>query len=430
MFPTNTSSTQKPILPKPPAPKPPAPPAPEAELQVAPSREYKAGLDSHIDIATEAVRLIKGPGDALNLMSGKKFREVRSQLDLNVPYTGVHAQSGVTPSVQDVPNPDSPDGKWDPTQFMPRFVFDKAEDAFPVAPNFDGDTDLNNNAPEKADGAPGSYEDGKIGGDQPLTGAFTATKKGEYTVLTYSFYHAQNKAGHYHRNDYSTAQVYLKPGPDGKLAPTHLSTSWHHGSVLTPWNDMKQDDQGRPVVKVNLGSHALEVMDKDAEMPTEGLQIDGNGQATLNGEPTGHELHFEALQTNVKNAKYLDPKSEEAQPRLKAMQWGEAAMNPFLPEVYRDAPTLPEELLARGYNLAKDKAGEVYGKVEDKVSDGYHQVEDVVSDGVDKVQDVVSSGVDKVEDVASDAKDTVTDLASDGKDVADKAWGEIKGLFS
>ena len=94
-------------------------------------------------------------------------------------------------------------------------------------------------------------------------------------------------------------------------------------------------------------------------------------------------------------------------------------MNPFLPEVYRDAPTLPEELLSRGLNIAEEKAKDVYG-----------DVKDTVSDGVDKVEDVVSDGVDKVEDVASDAKDTVEDLASDGKDVADKAWGEIKGLFS
>ena len=94
-------------------------------------------------------------------------------------------------------------------------LFDKAEDALPVSPTFDGDTDLDNNAAEKEDGPAGHYKDGVIGGDQKLSSGFAVTKKGDYTVLSYSFYYPHNKAGDYHHNDYSTAQVYLKPGPDG-----------------------------------------------------------------------------------------------------------------------------------------------------------------------------------------------------------------------
>ena len=176
----------------------------------------------------------------------------------------------------DVPNPDSKDGKWDPLEHMPRFVFHPKEDAFPVSPSFDGDPKLENNGPATPDGK-GNYKDGFIGGDQRLSGAYTVTKKGEYTVLTYSFYYAHNKAVHYHANDYSTAQVFLKPGKDGKLKPEFLVTSWHHGSVITPWKDLAKDKDGRPVIAVNLGSHALQPLGKGQKVPTGGLQIGGDG---------------------------------------------------------------------------------------------------------------------------------------------------------
>ena len=51
------------------------------------------------------------------------------------------------------------------------------------------------------------------------------------------------------------------------------------------------------------------------------------------------KLQFDAFQTNVKGATYLDPQSDEAKPRVKAMSWGAAAIDPFLPEVYENAPS-------------------------------------------------------------------------------------------
>jgi hypothetical protein len=399
-------------------PAAPAVPTPPAELKVAPSRDFEAGFDSVKDQTTEIMRLIKGPGDSLNLSSGKRFSEARLSLDAKVPYQGVHGQKGLTPSAQDVPNPDSPDGKWDPYALMPRFVFDKAEDAFPIAPDFDGDTDVNNNGHSSGTAKDGHYKDGVIGGDQALNGAFNVTKKGEYTIATYSFYYATNKGGHYHENDYSTAQVYMKPGKDGKLEPTHLFTSWHHGAVLTPWKDLQKDDQGRPMVKVNLGTHALEAYAQGDKPDPEGLQIAGDGRAELNGKPTDHKLSFETFQTNVAGAEYLDPADPASKARMQAMQWGDAAMNPFLPELFEKAPSAFEQFLNRGLDEA-DKF------IDKQVDQGVDFVKDKAGDVVDAVDDAK----DKVVDVADDAKDKVVDFASDGADAAAKGWDKLTGLL-
>lgn len=355
------------------------------ELRVAPSRSFKPGVGSAASIAKETVEALRGPGDALNLMSGKKFRMIREELDAATPYTGLHAPRGETPRATDIPNPDSPDGKWDPYQFMPRFVFEKGEDALPVSPTFDGDTNWDNNGPSSPGAKDGHYQDGIIGGDQPLNGAFTVTKKGDYHILTYSFYYAHNKAGSYHENDYSTAQVYLKPGPDGKLAPTHLMTSWHHGALLTPWSDLGKDDQGRPMVRVQLGSHALQPFGRGEKAPTDGLHIQGDGQAVLEGRPVSQRLEFEAFQTNVSDARYLDPAHAESVARLETMRWGEAAMNPFLPKLFEDAPPAWEQVAQRGL--------------------------DSVKSGLDKARDAASKGLDEA------------------REAAGSAWGKLKGLF-
>lgn len=335
------------------------------ELRVSASRSFKPGLGSALGIFAESLRQFGQPGDKLNMMSGHRFREVRAKLEPDTAYFGVHARSGSASSADEVPNPDAPDGRWDPYAFMPRFAFDPAEDAFPISPDFDGDASLTNNSPATADAPRGNYVDGVIGGKQPLTGGFAVSRKGGYTVLTYSFYYATNKAGGYHQNDYSTAQVYLKPGKGGKLEPAYLATSWHHGAKLTPWSELKKDPQGRPIVGVYLGSHALEVLD---QVPSKGLQLQGDGRAVLNGKPLDQRLGFEAFQKNVAGARYLDPASPASALRLRAMTWGDMALNPFLPETYAEAPPYWKQLLASartktlaGLGALKDKAEGVLG---------------------------------------------------------------------
>lgn len=325
-----------------------------ASTKISESRNFKDSKAESQKLYTEWAKLMKeAPGKGMNLV-GKRLTETREKFEKDpVPYTGVKLDKSGKATATDVPNPDSPDGKWDPYQDMPRFLFHPEEDAFPVSPTFDGDLKLGNNGPKTADGK-GNYQDGFIGGDQSLSGGFTVTKKGEYHVLTYSFYYATNKAVHYHPNDYSTAQVFLKEGKDGKLHPEYLATSWHHGSVLTPWEDLAKDKDGKPVVAVNLGSHALQPLSKGQEIPTEGLQIGGDGRAVLNGKPLRHKLQFDAFQTNVTGANPLDPSSKEAQPRVKAMSWGALGIDPFLPEVYQSAKNeyvdMGERLLKKAWN--------------------------------------------------------------------------------
>lgn len=368
-------------------PSSPTPPS----YQVAPSRDFKPSLKTKVPMVTEYLEVLKGPGETLNLTTGKRFREVRDQLDRTVPHRGLHYMEDGSVKAFNVPNPDSPDGSWDPLQWMPRITFDNKEDAFPVSPTFDGDLDYNNNGPDTP-GGQGAYKDGSIGGNQPLSSAYTVTKKGDYHILTYSMYYAHNKAMDYHKNDYSTVQVYLKPGPDGKLAPTHVATSWHHGSILTPWEDFAKDSDGRPVVKVHLGSHAVQPIGKGDKWDTDGLNITGKGEAVFDGKPIGQKMGFEVFQTNIQGATYMDPARPTSKPRLTAMGWGEAAKNPFLPEVYdQDGHALL--VLAKRLLVA----------------------------GREKVEGVVEDVADKAKDVAADAVDT-------GKKVLGKIGGALSSL--
>jgi hypothetical protein len=346
--------------------------------QVAPSRSFKTDLKSDVKtglaIADEIVHVLQAPGDKLNILSGQRFRELCDQLETPTPYTGVVRNADGRGQATDVPNPDSPDGSWDPTAFMPRFVFDEAEDALPVSPDFDHNTELADNAANHVGDEAGHYQDGVIGGDQKLSSGFTVTKKGAYTVLTYGFYYTTNKAGEYHSNDYSTTQIYLLPGPDGKLAPAYIANSWHYGSVLTPWKDVKKDADGRAIVGVNLGSHALELRD---HAPAEGLSIRGDGQAELGGKPIDQSMSFDVFQKNVKGARYLDPATPEATPRLSAMSWGAAGLDPFLPEVYEHAPSGGVQLLQRGESIVKKLGQGLVKKADHAVADAADTVKDV-----------------------------------------------------
>lgn len=389
------------------------PPPKVPPVQVAPSRDFKPSALSKTQMVPETIEVMKGPGDTLNLSSGHKFREVREKLDGGVPYTGMKWNADGTVTAQDVPNPDSPDGKWDPYAFMPRFAFDPKEDAFPVSPSFDGDTDLANNAGVEA-GGEGAYKDGSVGGDQPLTAGFTVTKKGEYTVLTYSFYYAHNKAMDYHQNDYSTAQVYLKPGPDGKLAPTHLAASWHHGSILTPWKDLAKDANGSPVVKVHIGSHALQPVGAGDEWEEGGLNLAGNGEAIVDGKAIGQKLTFDAFQPSVANANVMPTDSPEGRLRLKTMEWGEAAKHPFLPEVYERHGKGPlRSLVERGLETTTNKAKDALGGARAKGGELLDGAKDLAGDAKDLAGNAVDKGgeaVDKVEDLAGGAVDKGKDL--------------------
>ncbi|HEY9898978.1 MAG TPA: hypothetical protein V6D00_07330 [Pantanalinema sp.] len=228
------------------------------------------------------------------------IRELRedSPFERDIAITGLKkTEKGW--SVPTIANPQDPKGQFDPFATMPNIVFSGSEDSFPVRPDLDGDGKPTTDAER--------YDHGVIGGKQPLTAAYSVSKKGEYTVMTYSFYYVDNKFTNYHRTDSSTVSVYLKPDKNGKLQPEYLYNSWHFGGNMTRWSDLKKGPDGRPVVLVERGSHAVHAFGKQEKLPTKGLWINGDGNTALNGKPLKNRLSLLTPQANVKHATRLDP---------------------------------------------------------------------------------------------------------------------------
>ena len=306
----------------------------DAMQRLAPSRAFAWGLRARAQMAGETVDALRGPGTTLNMFGSRDYAAFRSRHDRDAAVVGVTAGARGHVAVVDVPNPDRADGRWDPRTFMPNFVFDRAEDAFPVAPAFDGNATLGDNGPSRADGPAGHYRDGRVGGPQALSASFHVSRKAGYVVLTYSFYLAHNKGGHYHPNDYATAQVYLKPGPGGRLAPAYLFSSWHRGGVMTPWQNLATDAAGRPTLRVSLGTHAMFAAGRDDRFQADGLMLRGDGQASFAGRPLAQRLGFEAFQGNVDGATRLVPGTAAYRAREKVQAWGGGALDPYLPESF------------------------------------------------------------------------------------------------
>lgn len=215
----------------------------------------------------------------------------------DIPVTGLK-QTEHGWSVPTIRNPQDPKGLFDPFAYMPNIVFAGKEDSFPVLPDLDGDGKTKTDADH--------YDHGVIGGKQALTGAYTVAKKGEYTVMTYSFYEVDNKFTNYHRGDSSTVAVYMKPDKSGKLKPEYLYNSWHYAGHMTKWDDLKKGPDGRPVVLVERGSHAVHPYGKKEELPSKGLWINGDGSTRLDGKPLENRLNFVTPQDNIKGARRLD----------------------------------------------------------------------------------------------------------------------------
>jgi len=361
------------LLPKPTHPESRQPQPNTGELKVAESRVFKPKLDE-LRVAMEMPEILNGPGMALGILDKKsRLSEFRDLSDVKLS-TGITFNKDGQPQIADVPHPKStPENPvtWDPYAYMPRFVFEKGEDALPVSPSFDGDADVNNDAPKEANGTDGSYRDGIIGGNQALNGGFAVSEKGEYTVLTYSFYFATNKAGHYHGKDWSHAQVYLKPDEKGELKPEFVYSSWHHGGILTPWDDIKKDEQGKPVLEVQLGSHAVAPLGKNKSIPKGGFQIQGDGQALMDGKAVPHALTWDTFQGNVTNANKLEPGTDAFTARMLTMRYGRVAFDPIMPEVFFKEAGITKAVIekAEPYVDAVTKTVKDLGQ---KVKDGFN----------------------------------------------------------
>lgn len=252
----------------------------------------------------EAAKTWWAPGAwiARNSHGGKdgirRLREREAQ-ELAMPATGLKNADGAWTAAA-VHNPGDAEGRFDPYQFLPTLAFHPREDSFPVLPDADRTKDT-------ADDLKG-YAHGVIGGDQPLQGAVSVARKGEYTVLTYSMFYVDNKAGSYHAKDSSTVSVYLKPGKDGKLAPEFLYSSWHFGGNMVRWDDVKKGPDGRPVVRVERGSHALRPLSTWEPMPKDGVVVGGDGRVRIDGQASPHRMTFVTPQgTSLRNAQAFEP---------------------------------------------------------------------------------------------------------------------------
>jgi hypothetical protein len=213
-------------------------------------------------------------------------------------------------NVPTIENPNDPNGEFDPYEYMPDIAFNEDEDSFPILPDPNGDGDIENDLKD--------YKHGVIGGDQPLKGSFSVAKKGEYTVLTYSFFLPDNKFTNYHVTDSSTVAVYLKPDKNGKLQPDSVYTSWHYGANLAKRDDIKKGKDGRPVILVERGSHALHPYSKIESLPKDGLLIKGDGTTTLDGKALPNQLTWVTPNANVKNATQLDQSNPQDKTTLDA----------------------------------------------------------------------------------------------------------------
>lgn len=316
------------------APAAPAAPsfAPDARIALAPrepetrvAEPYGFGATSgwlrrrweKLKLAFEAAKTWWAPGAwvSRNSHGGKDgIRRIRERRvdELAMPVTGgIRKAADGTWSAQAVANPGAADGRFDPYAFLPTLAFHPREDSFPVLPDADGtgttDDDLQ------------TYRHGVIGGDQPLKGTVSVAKKGEFTVVTYGFFYVDNKAGSYHPKDSSTVAVYLKPGEDGQLAPAYVYASWHYGASMTSWEDVKKGPDGRPVVRVERGSHALRPLAKWELQPKDGVVVAGDGTVRIDGKPAPHKLTFVTPQgASFRGAEAFDPAAPAQRLRMDA----------------------------------------------------------------------------------------------------------------
>ncbi len=298
----------------------------------------KSKLKGIMQILGERLEAVAAPGKGLGLntlrddKSKAKISDIRARHpeEIAIPTAGV-TKNGPTFSVVDIPNPDSPDGTWDPFQYAPNFHFDGREDSFPVRPGYDGDLDVTNDAR--------NYDHGVVGGDQAVQMNFSVAKKGEFYVLQYNSYYVDNKvASGYHDGDWSTVSVYLKPGQDGKLKPAYMYTSWHHGGIMTPWEDLLKDANGRPSVDIGRGSHSVVPISNCVKPKADGgLVAYGDGRLAKRGSSRDlpNRLTFNSVQGNIRQAEKIDLSSTAGQHSLD-VYFGHTPdrMNPYHPSLY------------------------------------------------------------------------------------------------
>lgn len=304
---------------------------------------------AYLQIVQERLLAVRAPGKGLGLntiaskQSTNKIsdKRLRNLDEIRIPVAGIYKDSQGRYQVEDVANPDSPDGRWDPRRYAPNFHFDGLEDSYPVRPGYDGDQTMAND--------PRNYLHGKVGGAQALEMSFSVSRKGEYYVLQYNNYYVDNKmASEYHVGDWSSVSVYLKPGKDGKLEPAYMYISWHWGGIMTPWDDLQKDATGNPSVIIGRGSHAVTPVGKGMKLPNDrGLVVRADGTMAKRGSAVSipNTLHYNTPQGNVVGAERLGLLSPEGRHAMDVYYGShEERMNPYHPILFKSPKSGAEKL--------------------------------------------------------------------------------------
>ncbi|MOA53875.1 hypothetical protein D3C78_1774000 [compost metagenome] len=105
---------------------------------------------------------------------------------------------------------------------------------------------------------------------------------------------------------------------------------------MVAWKDLQKDADGRPIIRVERGSHALHPYGKGEKVPTSGLQIAGDGQATFNGKAVPHRMTWLTAQKNIDNGTYLDPAKSANRPIWGRLFGGKPERSePFHPNMFK-----------------------------------------------------------------------------------------------
>lgn len=248
-------------------------------------RDFDAQPDEQ-DIVRAALARIASTDDAPHSASDQGWRylsqAVRQRIEGQTPANLDGVNAGV--SADDVAAA--------AFEYAPVFYFHPDEKYLPADPDtFIANSELEDGIWDLKDGE--KYRQGDPA-NSPVTYQY---EEGPPPTITYwQFYNYNNKAinnspDQNHEGDWESVTVVFGNGMDKE--PTEMRYSAHGGGTALSWNDTPKTEDGRPIVNVALGSHAMSPY--LANQPTKapgiedvfavgGMVIDGRGTDS-NGEP-------------------------------------------------------------------------------------------------------------------------------------------------
>jgi hypothetical protein len=151
----------------------------------------------------------------------------------------------------------------DPTKYLATVYFHKEEELFPVAFNFDGNSDVENNIENYIRCIIGENIYNEIctssqPNDQRLAVYFHhSISKDSYDVYEYWYYYAGDVWINKHEHDWETYFVYEKNG-----IPRYIKYFAHQYCKTFIWTEVVVDEDCHPKITVTCGSHAIGLLNE------------------------------------------------------------------------------------------------------------------------------------------------------------------------